>query len=275
LTAALQRAFFARVPNLSAFLFLAAVCTVITACATVSPPSREPQLPPKQWASGELIESLNQRNQQFRSLRALARLDYVGPDGKGNVQEAVLVQRPDRLRLETLTFLGAVLIVTVNDKEIIGHHSREGIFVRGPRTKENLLRYTQIPLEVDEITALLLGLPPVDTSAPRQQEGPTLVFSPNGRKQDAVTFESQLPVPTKWERFNDAGAVELSARFLDYISTPAGSFPSKIQVEAHMQKRKLEIRYQEPEVNASLSPEIFTQEKPAHAQELRLETLGG
>jgi hypothetical protein len=275
LTAAFQRAFFARLPNLSAFLWIAAVCTVISACATVPPPRREPQLPAKDWATGELIESLNQRNQQFRSLRALARLDYAGPDGKGNVQEAVLVQRPDRLRLETLTLLGAVLIVTVNDKEIIGHHPREGIFVRGPRTKENLLRYTQIPLELDEITALLLGLPPVDTRAPRRQEGPTLVFSPNGRKQDAVTFESQLAVPTKWERFNDAGAVELSARFLDYISTPAGSFPSKIQVEGHMQKRKLEIRYQEPEVNASLSPEIFTQEKPAHAQELRLETLGG
>jgi hypothetical protein len=275
LTAAFQRAFFARLPNLYAFLWIAAVCTVISACATVPSPPREPQLPAKDWAIGELIESLNQRNQQFRSLRALARLDYAGPDGKGNVQEAVLVQRPDRLRLETLTFLGAVLIVTVNDKEIIGHHPREGIFVRGPRTKENLLRYTQIPLEVDEITALLLGLPPVDTSVPRQQEGPTLVFSPNGRKQDAVTFESQLPVPTKWERFNDAGAVELSARFLDYISTPAGSFPSKIQVEAQLQKRKLEIRYQEPEINASLAPEIFTQEKPAHAQELRLETLGG
>jgi hypothetical protein len=275
LTAAFQRAFFARLPNLSAFLWIAAVCTVISACATLPPPRREPQLPAKDWATGELIESLNQRNQQFRSLRALARLDYSGPDGKGNVQEAVLVQRPDRLRLETLTLLGAVLIVTVNDKEIIGHHPREGIFVRGPRTKENLLRYTQIPLELDEITALLLGLPPVDTRAPRRQEGPTLVFSPNGRKQDAVTFESQLPVPTKWERFNDAGAVELSARFLDYISTPAGSFPSKIQVEAQLQKRKLEIRYQEPEINASLPPEIFTQEKPAHAQELRLETLGG
>jgi Domain of unknown function (DUF4292) len=275
LTAAFQRAFFARLPNLSAFLWIAAVCTVISACATVAPPRREPQLPAKDWATGELIESLNQRNQQFRSLRALARLDYAGPDGKGNVQEAVLVQRPDRLRLETLTLLGAVLIVTVNDKEIIGHHPREGIFVRGPRTRENLLRYTQIPLELDEITALLLGLPPVVTGSPRRQEGPTLVFSPNGRKQDAVTFESQLPVPTKWERFNDAGAVELSARFLDYISTPAGSFPSKIQVEAQLQKRKLEIRYQEPEINGSLLPEIFTQEKPAHAQELRLETLGG
>ncbi|HEX6172671.1 MAG TPA: DUF4292 domain-containing protein [Candidatus Binatia bacterium] len=253
---------------------LAAVFTMI-GCATVAPPPAKPKLPAKQWQAGELINSLGERHKQFRSLRALARLDYAGPDGKGNVQEAVLVQRPDRLRLETLTFLGAALIVTVNDREIIGYHPREGIFVRGPRTKENLFRYTQIPLELAEITALLLGLPPIDTGAQLRQEGSVVVFSPNRTKQDAVTFEAQTPVPTKWERFDDAGAVELSAEFLDYISTPAGPFPSRIVIEAHLQKRKLEIHYQHPEINASLPPEIFTQEKPAHAEELRLETLGG
>ncbi len=272
MTAALRRGFSGRVRNL-VLLLLGAFCTIV-GCATVKPPPAKPQLPAKQWPTGELINSLGERHKQFRSLRALARLDYAGPDGKGNVQEAVLVQRPDRLRLETLTFLGAVLIVTVNDREIIGYHPREGIFVRGPRTKENLFRYTQIPLELAEMTALLLGLPPVDIGAPVRQEGPALVFSPNGRKQDAVAFEAQTPIPTRWERFNDAGAVELSAQFSEYISTPAGPFPSRIQIEAHLQKRKLEIRYQQPEVNASLSPEIFIQEKPAHAEELRLETLG-
>ncbi|HUD00243.1 MAG TPA: DUF4292 domain-containing protein [Candidatus Polarisedimenticolaceae bacterium] len=273
MTAARRRGLSGRVRNF-VFLLLGAVCTIV-GCATVTPPPAKPQLPAKPWQTDELINSLGERHKQFRSLRALARLDYAGPNGKGNVQEAVLVQRPDRLRLETLTFLGAVLIVTVNDREIIGYHSREGIFVRGPRTKENLFRYTQIPLELAEITALLLGLPPVDTGAPVRQEGPTLIFSPDGRKQDAVAFEAQTPVPTKWERFNDAGAVELSAQFSDYIATPVGSFPSRIQIEAQLQKRRLEIRYQQPEFNASLPPEIFTQEKPAHAEELRLETLGG
>ena len=95
---------------------MAAVCTTIVGCATVTPPPAKPQLPAKQWQADELIDSLSNVNEQFRTLRALARLDYAGPDGKGNVQEAVLVQRPDRLRLETLTFLGAVLIVTVNDE---------------------------------------------------------------------------------------------------------------------------------------------------------------
>jgi hypothetical protein len=208
-------------------------------------------------------------------LRALARVDYAGPDGKHGFQEAVIVQRPDRLRLETLTMLGAAMIVTVNDREIIGYHVREGIMVRGDTSKANLLKYTQIPLELDEITALLTGLPPVDLSAPWQQEGMALVFSPKGQKTDAVAFESQDPVPTQWERFNSAGAIEVKVSFGDYIATPAGLFPSRLTVEAPLQKRKVEIRYQEPELNVALSNDVFTQQKPGHVQELPIEALGG
>lgn len=255
------------------FLILATVAFGLAGCATVSPPTSEPQLAAPKWESDKMIESITQRREQFRSLRALAQVDYAGPEGKHGFQEAVLVQRPDRLRLETLSYLGAILIVTANPKEIIGYHPREGVFVRGPRTKENMLRYTQIPLELDEITSLLVGLPPVDASTPKQ-EGNTLIYSPNGHKKDAVTFESQQPVPTKWERFNANGAVEISARFSDYISTPAGLFPSKITIEAHLQKKKVELRYQEPEINATLPSDLFTQQKPAHAQEVPIEAIG-
>ena len=221
-----------------------------------------------------MIKSLTQRREQFTSMRSLARVNYEGPEGKHGFEEVVVVQRPDRLRLETLTSLGAILIVTANDKELIGYHPREGVFVRGRRSKENLLRYTQIPLELDEITSLLAGLPPVDASAPWKQDENTLIFSPNGRKKDAVAFESQQPVPTKWERFNVSGALELSARFSDYVSTPAGLFPSRIYVEAPLQKKKVEIRYQEPEINGKIPPELFTQQKPAHAQEVPIEAIG-
>ncbi|HEV8724416.1 MAG TPA: hypothetical protein VGW77_27680, partial [Candidatus Binatia bacterium] len=62
--------------------------------------------------------------------------------------------------------------------------------------------------------------------------------------------------------------------FSDYVSTAAGLFPSKISIEAHLQKKKLEIRYQEPELNATIPSELFTQQKPAHAQEVPIEAIG-
>jgi uncharacterized protein DUF4292 len=254
-------------------LFLATVVLGLTGCATVAPPP-ETKAPAPQFEPGKLLESVTQREQQLRAMRALAQVDYAGPEGKHGFQEAVLVQRPDRLRLETLTFLGAILIVTANNKEIVGYHPREGVFVRGARTKDNLRRYTQMPLELEEITTLLIGLPPVDISAPSKQEGNVLVFSHNGRKRDVLTFESAEPAPTKWERFNAEEKVELTAVFSDYASTAHGLFPMRIVFEAVLQKRKVEIRYQQPELNGALPAELFSQQKPANAREVPIEAVG-
>jgi hypothetical protein len=256
------------------FFFLTTLAVLLSACATTVAPPSLPRLPAPQWESSKLIEALGQRRAQFHSLRALARINYAGPEGKHGFDEAVLVQRPDRLRLETLSLLGTILIVTANEKEIIGYHPREGVLVRGLSSKANLLRYTKIPLELDEITALLAGLPPVDTAATWRQEGNALIFSVNGLRKDSVAFESQLPVPTKWQRFNGSGAVELTALFSEYITTPAGLFPSKINLDAPLQSKKLEIRFQEPELNATIPADSFSQQKPGHVQEIPIEMIG-
>jgi hypothetical protein len=245
---------------------------VLAGCATVAPPVPKPPVP--QWESAKLIESLKQRNERFRALRSLAQVDYAGPEGKHGFQEAVIVQRPDRLRLDTLTFLGAILIFTANEKEVIGYHPREGVFVRGRPTKENLRRYTQIPLELGEITMVLMGLPPVDPNAAWKQEENTLLLASGGRKRDVLTFASHEPVPTKWERFSDDGKVELSAQFNDYAATPAGLFPLSLALEAHGQKRKLNIRYKEPDLNGTIPPEQFTQQIPGHVKEVPIEAVG-
>ncbi len=256
----------------TSILLFAVLAAALSGCATVGPPPG-PTLPAPVWEPAKLIEALKQRDGALRSVRTLARVDYSGPEGKHSFQEAVLVERPDRLRLETLTMLGAILIVTANDKELIGYHPREGVFVRGQRSKENLRRYTQMPLELEEITRLLIGLPPLDAGATWQQDGAVLIFSGNGRR-DLVAFESAQMVPTQWQRFTSDGMVELSAQFGDYVSTPAGLFPTRIIFEAHLQKRRLEIRFQEPELNAKIPAELFSQQKPPHVQELPIEAVG-
>ncbi|HSQ21088.1 MAG TPA: DUF4292 domain-containing protein [Blastocatellia bacterium] len=248
---------------------------ILTGCTAVVAPTPS-QAPTRQWNPGELIEALRQRDQQFRSLRALARLDYAGPEGKNNFQEAMLVQRPDRLRLETLSFLGAIMIVTVNDKEILGYLPREGAFLHGERTTENLRRLTKIPLglEVKEVTALLLGSPPVNTSAAPEQNGNSVVFPSVEGGLDVVAFDTNEAVPSRWERRNGQGETAISVKFSDYVPTAAGLFPSQISIESAIQKRRLEIRYQEPELNATLPAEVFTQQKPANVKELPIEALG-
>ncbi|TMA10121.1 MAG: hypothetical protein E6J89_11210 [Deltaproteobacteria bacterium] len=266
----------AYLPGTHAFIVSSLFLALIGCTNIVSPDKNLPEpIPSISRDPSELVKGLAQRLEQFRSLRALASVSYSGRDGKGSFQEAVVVRRPDRLRLETLSPLGAILIVTVNGQEIIGFHPREALFLRGKSSKENLLRYTQVPLELHELTLLLIGLPPVEIHGRWEGEGNSIYRDIGGGRKDAVAFDPALVVPIKWERSRDGGEIELRAIFSDYSSTPAGSFPLKISVEAPAQQRWVEIRYQEPELNATFPSDLFVQEKPGNVKELPIESLGG
>lgn len=260
------------------FLFAVIVGTLF-GCSTVVtkiPSSAELDLqqpPGAGWTAEKLAGVLARRDQQFRSLRSLASVSYRGPDGAHGFQEAILVQRPDKARLETLTLLGAILVVTVNANQIAGLHPREGLYLRGKSSKENLYRYTRIPLELQEMTRLLMVLPPVMPATEWQIGGNSLYRSLNGEGKEIVVFDLAREVPVRWYRLTADGSPELSASFDNFSSTPAGLFPLKINLEAGAQARFLEIVYQEPEVNVELPPSLFVQEKPPNVKEVAIEAL--
>jgi hypothetical protein len=244
-------------------------------CAPVV--TREPidveAIPSREWSREELFQSLAERAKQFRSLRSLASVHYQGKDGRGKFEEAIVVEGPDKLRLETLSSFGAILIVTANATRVAGFDARENVFVHGRSSKENLARLTRIPLELREIAALLMGLPPIEIQGPWDAKQNSLHRELGGGRNEVVTFDSKLGVPTRWERSGPGGGIELSAIFSDFLSTPPGLFPLKISLEAHAQQRRLEIRYQDPEVNVDLPPALFVQEKPMNVREIPLEAL--
>ncbi len=247
----------------------------VLSCAPVV--TREPidveTIPSKDWSREELFQSLAERVRQFRSLRSLASVHYQGKDGRGKFEEAIVVERPDKLRLETLSSFGVLLIVTADGEQVVGFDPRENVFVHGRSSKENLARLTRIPLELREIAALLMGLPPVEIQGRWDGKKNSLRRELGGGRSEVVTFDSKLGIPTKWERSGPGGGIELSAIFSDFFSTPPGLFPLKISLEAHAQQRRLEIRYQDPEVNVALPPAVFVQEKPMNVREIPLEAL--
>jgi len=267
--------------KLSALSLLTAYCSLLLAlsgCAWVTTryTALFEKVPAERRETRELVQSLIQRSGERRSLRVLASVYYSGTDGRGGFQEAVLVHRPDRLRLETLSPLGsAILIVTADAEEIAGFHPREGLFYRGKSSPLNLFRYTQIPLGLGEFTSVLMGLPPLVAQSGWSHDGHAIVRDMGGGWKEAISFHPTFWAPTKWQRTNPEGRIELSAQFGDFFATPAGPFPLKISLEVPTQQRRLDIRYQDPELNIDLAPALFVQQKPENAREVPIESLGG
>ena len=267
--------------NLIRWLLVAVVPATIAGCSTVARQIPSPsqieleQSPVTGWSADKLVGILSYRDRHFQSVRALASVSYRGPEGNQGFQEAVLVQRPDKVRLETLSLLGAILIITVNGDEIAGFHPRERLYLRGKSTKENLYRYTGIPFELQEMTRLLAGLPPVRNSTGWQIGGNSLYRELDGGGKEIVVFDLVREIPVRWYRLGPDGSPALSAAFENFSATPAGLFPSNITLEAETsaQKRSLDIVYQDPEVNVEIAPSLFDQEKPPNAKEAPIEAL--
>ena len=59
-----------------------------------------------------------------RTLRAVGKLSVTGPRGSGDVKQVILVERPARLRLESLNVLGQAATLLVTDGERYAFYER-------------------------------------------------------------------------------------------------------------------------------------------------------
>lgn len=229
----------------------------------------------KALGSAELLARLMQRNARLESLRSLAKISYRVGQQKGGFQGAIVVGRPDRFRLEAFSMFGTALVVTVDADAVTGFYPGENRFYRGVSSKENLFRYTQVLLDLKELTSLLMGMPPVVANARWEVTQNIVQRRLPGGSLDVVELISETGVPVRWERFDRSGALQFSAVFQEFSNTSAGPFPLKISFVVPDLERLVEIRYDEPEINAKLPDSLFVQNMPDTAVQVPLESLGG
>ncbi len=259
-------------------LMAAVLCggSLLAGC-TVQEPASVPAPAPQFRPDPRLASRLAERNQSLQSLRSLARVSYGVSRERGAFDAAVLVRRPHRLRLEAFSVVGAALIVTVDDGEVTGFLPSQARYYRGRTSRENLFRATQILLELDEMVALLMGLPPVDSGVESEWDAEVRALRrtrPDGGA-DVLTFDPEGKAPTGWRRVGSNGEPLYVATFEDFSDTPFGSFPLKITLETPPLQRFYQIRYDKPELNIALPESHFVQKLPAGVVRVPLPSPAG
>lgn len=91
------------------------------------------------------------------SIRAEARVDQRGPEGRIRGTVLMFLERPDRVRFDAMTRFGPAAVLTSDGEEFQLMDLRENRFFEGPTCPSNIARLLGIRLSGADVTRFLLG----------------------------------------------------------------------------------------------------------------------
>lgn len=240
-----------------ASVFFVCVAAFASACTTPSGSSVRLESGVAQDVWSRHIERISART----AIRCTARLAVDGTM-RLRAKQALVAERPGRLRVEIHGFLGETLgVLTVDDREYALFQSDRRVVDRGPVDADLLARVVSLAVTPEEIVGLLLGRPVVGgpgnvergeilpdgsrrvwLSGMTSQGGSMAEFGPDG----ALARFSRLPADgTRWE-----------AAFSDYRAVGGEWVAHRITVDVGEDTRAVLI-LRDVELNPTLPADIF------------------
>ena len=133
-------------------------------CAARSPrsePESRGRFVDRAPSAQEVVTALNAREAALASFRGQAHLVYEGPQGTTKSSQMIVVQSPDRVRIDVMSPFGPSYTVAAYGDRLRAYDRGEKILYVGSTTPKNLRKYTRVPLKIDVLALLIRGLPPM------------------------------------------------------------------------------------------------------------------
>ena len=215
----------------------------------------------------------------LRSIRAEARVDQRGRQGRIRGTVYLFAERPDRVRLDAMTQFGPAAILTSNGGRFAYTDLRKNRFYEGTTCPANIERLLGLRLSVEETTSFLLGQPPVivgdraSIGCTRDGYYRVELRAADGRRQqiDISVRESDLNAPPERQRLRLArselydrdGRTIWRATFSDYrvlaFSGSGVAMPFEVSVQQPAAGSDTLVRFQSMEANPEIPPSAFFQ----------------
>jgi hypothetical protein len=246
-------------------LLLAGLLVLLTGC-----PGRTRL--PLAWqnvSAQDLVAHVAQRRDKLTSLRARARL-RSGFAGMWT-RKAVLVERPDRVRIDVLSPFGLAMALGAHDSRLWVYPVNEAVVYEGPADSQQLARFLGAPLSLPDLVNILLGVPPVrqPSAAPRLErtdDGRYRLTLPLADGAQVLGFAPDTLDLRTVEEVR-GGNVVLRVAFDDYDQ----GFARSVEVSAPLIGASARVAYDAVEQNPALDPRLF--DPPAVPKVLPLEAV--
>jgi outer membrane lipoprotein-sorting protein len=219
----------------------------------------------------ELLAVLAARREAVTSLRARARLRQ----GMSCLwtREALVVQRPDAVRIDVLSPFGLALALGTEGERLWAYPPSQATRYEGPATPENVTRFLGAPVSVADVVDVLLGVPPARTAVGDPEvtvtrAGEHRLTLPLADGQQTIWFAGDTLTVLRAEEVRPGGTV-LRVTFEDYRD----GFPHGLTVEVEPGSAGARIAYDSIEPNVRLDASLFA--PPPAARVLPLEAAPG
>jgi outer membrane lipoprotein-sorting protein len=253
-------------------LCLLLVCVWFGACATMG--SGASPRPTVSGASSQQLQTglraLGDRAQNTQTVRG--RGSFTGKWGRlgGRHPFAFALRHPDRLRFDILDHAtGLQTAVIVHGQTLYWYVPSEKKVYAMYANRQNMKRMAKLDMQPAELMRMLSGLPPTQTGAWLFQE--QRLFSPDRRGE--IIFDGSGRAVSEYRHYRSpgGGAVKTRVNFSDYRSVGSVNFPHRIQLETKGSGGKVQLAYDEIEINPSLDASTFTIQVPASTEIVKWE----
>lgn len=212
-------------------------------------------------------------------MRAEARVEQWGSQGRVRGTVMMFVERPNRVRFDVMTQFGPAAVLTSSGEDFALMDLRENRFFSGPPCPSNIARLLGIPLTADAILQLLVGDSPRLDSASSTiscEDGQYRIrLEASGGQRQTLDFalpdgQDELPPSEQHldlmrsEVLNVDGSVHWRATWEDYREVQSGSgtvrLPFRVRFVNPAMEADTEVRFRDIDLNPEIPGDAFHQQ---------------
>ncbi len=250
--------------------FLLVFAVIVGGCHRDIPPPDNALERPEQ-----LREAIDARMESLTSARFKeVVLEYFGRDERLKVRQLILVERPDRIRVQTrVPGSNEIVSLLVSDGETFAlHRRRDNTFMTGRPTRRNINRLLPVDLSAPDVVRVMLGGAPWDRFE-REPGDPRLAWDgETGRYRYAVRTDEggELAMqvrPTDYAvvevtEYDGEGEAIYEYMTDDWERFENGALPTWRRFVWPAEELDFSLDVDETEVNANLQERLFQLEPP-------------
>ncbi len=219
-----------------------------------------------------VLESLRTRNREIKTFRAFATARYGSKlfNTRGNL--VVLIKSPYYLRIDSLSPVGlydSQVVISRGDLTI--YWSGENRYFRGLATPDALARYLSVALDPEAMIQLVAGGVPVeddDNYTLRTRKAGEEMVLRSERGELVVTRREETFLPLRYTAFDIDGRRRYFVEFGGYEKSGTRWSPRRLLASFWDPRARLEINYQEMEINPLVEDRLFQLKIPDDAARL-------